>query len=78
MPFAVYGFNGSIYATNQDEVILKVIPDYVKQVREKNGAPAWDVNPSLNVKGLMLGLLTDHFFVFSILNYLIECYQIPV
>ncbi|KRE36409.1 histidine kinase [Paenibacillus sp. Soil724D2] len=49
---AVYGFNGSIYATNQDEAILKVIPDYVKQARERNGAPAWDVNPSLRVKGL--------------------------
>ncbi|MEC0227743.1 histidine kinase [Paenibacillus alba] len=49
---AVYGFNGSMYATNQDEQILKVMPDYVKQAKDKNGAPAWDVNPSLKVKGL--------------------------
>ncbi|TXK77369.1 sensor histidine kinase [Paenibacillus sp. N3.4] len=49
---AVYGFNGSIFATNQDEVILKMIPDYVKQAKEKNGAPAWGVTPSLQVKGL--------------------------
>ncbi|UKS28487.1 histidine kinase [Paenibacillus sp. HWE-109] len=49
---AVYGFNGSIFATNQDEEILKVMPDYAKQAKEKNGAPAWDVNPSLIVKGL--------------------------
>lgn len=49
---AVYGLDGSIYATNQDETILKVMPDYVKQAKEKNGAPAWDVNPSLKVKGL--------------------------
>lgn len=32
---AVYGLDGSIYATNQDETILKVMPDYVKQAKEK-------------------------------------------
>jgi sensor histidine kinase YesM len=49
---AVYGLNGNIYATNQDEAILKMMPDYVKKAKEYNGAPAWDVNPSLKVKGL--------------------------
>ncbi|RTE10846.1 sensor histidine kinase [Paenibacillus whitsoniae] len=48
---AVYGFNGSIYTTNQDEAILKVMPDYVNQAKEKNGAPAWGVTSSLNIKG---------------------------
>ncbi len=49
---AVYGFNGNIYATNQDESILEMMPDYVKKAKENNGAPAWDVNPSLQIKGL--------------------------
>jgi len=49
---AVYGFNGSIYATNQDKAIVNIIPDYIQQAREKNGAPVWGVNSSLKVKGM--------------------------
>jgi two-component system sensor histidine kinase YesM len=49
---AVYGFNGVTYSTIQDEAILKVLPDYARLAKEKNGAPIWDVNPSLKVKNL--------------------------